>query len=189
MIDELDRARARLYRLLGAALAAPPDAALLRLLAGLDGDGSELGAALRALAAAAADSTVASAAAEYGVLFVGIVRGEVLPYASFYQTGFLYDRPLAAVRADMQRLGLAPAPGRADPEDHIATICELMACVIESEPDEQRGFFTRHIDPWAGRLFAEIEASASAMLYRPVGTLGRLLVEIDRHAFMLEPAT
>ncbi len=192
VLDEADRARAFLYRLLGSALAGPPDSRTLQRLAALGGDTGALGEALRALSQAARETDLDAAAREYDALFIGVGRGELMPYASFYLTGFLHERPLARVREDMARFGLERAVGRSDPEDHIATICEVMACLIEGIDGapwpvaQQSGFFRRHLDPWAGRLFADLEKASSARFYRPVGTLGRLLVQIDRDGFLLE---
>jgi len=185
-IDDTDLARARLYRLLGNALARPPGADLLAALASLDGGGDGLGDACRAIAGAARASTAGDAAREYNTLFIGMVRGELVPYASFYLTGFLYERPLARLRADMAELGLAAADGRADPEDHVATMLEIMSVLITDAPDRQHAFFHRHLEPWAGRFFADLEACPAARLYRPIGALGRWLIDLDRAAFALE---
>jgi TorA maturation chaperone TorD len=187
-LDDTEQARAGLYRLLGAALARPPDTPILAALARLDGGPGPLGDALRAIAAAATAAAPQSAKTEYDTLFVGITEGEVVPYASFYLTGFLYERPLARLRADLAELGLARADGRADPEDHIATICEVMAHLIEAGHalDRQHAFFRRHVAPWAGRFFADLAAAPSARLYRPLGGLGRLWVDLEHEAFAME---
>ena len=183
VLDEVEQARALLYRLLAHALAQPPDEALLDRMARLDGDDGALGESLRDLAAMAAITSVEAARAEYDTLFIGVARGELLPYASFYLTGFLHERPLARLRAELASLGLAPAAGRSDPEDHMATVCEVMAGLIEAGADTQAGFFGRHIAPWGAGFFTDLANAASARLYRPVGTLGRLLIELDRQGF------
>ena len=185
-MDDVELARALTYRLLGRALAEPGDAGFLARLAQLDGDDGEFGTALRGVAAVARNATTDSARTEYDALFIGVARGELVPYASFYLTGFLHERPLARVRAEMQALGLARAGGRSDPEDHIATECEVMATLIErGDTDAQGGFFERHLAPWAGRFFTDLERAASASLFRPVGTLGRLMMDLDRQGFAL----
>ena len=53
-LDDVDRARALVYRLLGHALAGPPSPELLGRLVRLDGGESPIGAALRELASRAA---------------------------------------------------------------------------------------------------------------------------------------
>ena len=185
-LDDLDTARALLYGLLGRLLVGPPDAALLARTARVSGDAGLVGIALQSLAEAAGAIDVPSAKREYDTLFIGVARGELLPYASYYLTGFLHERPLARLRADMARLGFAAAPGRSDPEDHIASVCEIMASLVQSgDETAQADFFGRHLAPWAGRFFADLEAAAAARLYRPVGTLGRLLIDLDRQGFAL----
>ncbi len=183
ILDEVETARALVYRMLGHALAQPPDAVLLARLAGVDGNDSPIGLALRELAVQAAGCSVEAARAEYDVLFIGVARGELMPYASFYLTGFLHERPLARLRADLARLGFARAPGRSDPEDHIATICEVMASLTERGPSAGAEFFARHLAPWGASFFADLERAASARLYRPIGAIGRLMVELDRQGF------
>jgi TorA maturation chaperone TorD len=183
VLDDVEQARALLYRLLAHALAQPPNEALLDMMATLDGVGGELGEALRDVAAQASIVTVAAARTEYDTLFIGVARGELLPYASFYLTGFLHERPLARLRAELEQLGLAKAEGRSDPEDHIATICDVMATLVEAGSPAQEGFFARHLAPWAAAFFADLERASSARLYRSIGTLGRLLVELDRQGF------
>ncbi len=182
-VDEVEQARSLLYRMLAHALAQPPGEALLMRLSRLDGEEGAFGEALRDVAAMASIVSVDAARIEYDALFIGVGRGELLPYASFYLTGFLHERPLARLRAEMGRLGVVRAEGRSDPEDHIATICEVMAGLIESGSAEQAGFFERHLAPWAGQFFAELGRAGSARLYRPIGVLGGMLIELDRQGF------
>lgn len=188
----LDQARAGLYTLLAALLARPPSGSLLGLAAGLEGGDTPLGQAIDDLAARAAAGDARSAEREHGALFVGVERGELVPYASYYRTGFLHDRPLARLRQDMRGLGLERGAGIAEPEDHVAAVCEIMAGLVAEEAptgrtDRQRAFFERHLAPWAGRFFADLERARHAGLYRPVGTIGRLLIGIDAAAWALEP--
>lgn len=153
-------------------------------MAHLQGADGTVGAALRDIADAAASTSVAAARVEYDALFIGVARGELLPYASFYLTGFLHERPLARLRADLPATGLARAEGRSDPEDHIATICDVMASLVEhADAAAQAAFFTRHLAPWAPTFFKDLEKAKSARLYHPVGTLGCLLIELERQGF------
>ncbi len=183
-MDEVETARALVYGLLGHALAQSPEAGFLARLGQLNG-GGEIGTVLRDLAARAQAATVETARTEYDALFIGVARGELVPYGSFYMTGFLHERPLARLRADLARLGLARRPGRSDPEDHIATECEIMASLADRPADLQAEFFDRHLNPWASRFFTDLKRAASARLYQPVGTLGRLMIELDRQGFAL----
>ena len=187
-----ERLRAHQYQLLARFLAAPPDAALLQLASIFTGDDTELGRALGALAHLAARFTPEGAAEEYHDLFIGVGRGELLPFASYYLTGFLYERPLAKLRVDMARLGIARADDVKDPEDHIAALCDMMAGLISGtfgpplDQAGQRAFFEGHVGSWAERFFEDLERARSAALYVPVGTLGRVFMGIEQAAFRME---
>ncbi len=191
-VAEEERLRAHVYQLLARFLASPPDAALLELAAGFEGDETELGQALARLAALAAQTTPKAAEREYFELFIGVGRGELLPYASYYLTGFLQERPLAKLRVDMMRLGIGRAANVREPEDHIAALCEMMAGLITGAFDAPRGldveraFFETHLAPWAKRFFEDLEAAKAARLYMPVGTLGRVFMSIEQPAFRME---
>lgn len=188
-IGEEEILRARVYGLLGRYLAAPPDETLLRLTATLTGDETEFGQAIGALSQAAGRATAGAAAEEYQDLFIGVGRGEVVPFGSYYLTGFLHEKPLADLRADMARLGIAPAAGASDPEDHIAALCECMSGMIAGEYradlETQHRFFNAHIASWAIRFFSDLEKAANAKLYRPVGAVGRLFLTVERTAFAM----
>lgn len=169
---------AQLYLLLGRLLAAPPDAAMLSLVSSLsreqNGDGE-----FRELARAARANTPAAVADEYQTLFVGVGRGELVPYASYYLTGHLNERPLAQLRTDMAALGIARAVDVSETEDHIAALCEMMSGLLsgtfgyrDDEADQGAKFFEAHLAPWAPRFFADLKDARSARFYAAVGTLG-----------------
>jgi TorA maturation chaperone TorD/DNA-binding transcriptional regulator YdaS (Cro superfamily) len=191
-IPEEDVWRAQVYALLGRSLARRPDTALLTALAQLKGDASPMGQALADLAEAARSTSLERAQDEYDALFVGLPRGELVPYASFYRTGFLYERPLAKLRGDMQQLGYARADHVAEPEDHMGALCELMALLIRggegrgpAELATQERLFRQHLAPWGERFFTDLEQAPSAKLYRPLGTAGRLFMTIETQAFAM----
>jgi len=183
--------RADFYGLLGRLLAGAADAETLAACAALKGDASELGVALGVLAKAAASADPAAVEREYFDLFIGVGRGELLPFGSFYLTGFLNEKPLARLRQDLARHGIARRAGVFESEDHIAALCQAMATLIGGESRapvalaEQQTFFDRHLAPWAGRFFADLETAEKAAFYRPVGTIGRLFVEIESQAFRM----
>jgi TorA maturation chaperone TorD len=189
-LDEVNVARAREYAMLAALLIRAPDADFLKQSASLTGDETPFGLAHRALAEAAARMTAAEVEDEYFNLFIGIGRGELLPYASFYLTGFLQERPLAELRADLDRLGIAPSKGNVEPEDHAAILCEIMAGLISGRfpapAGSDREMFEKHLRPWIGRLFGELEQAKGAVFYRPVGTIGQLFMQIEREAFAMQ---
>jgi len=189
-VDE-EGQRAALYELLSALLAAPPDSRQLATLAEMRGGSGDLGEAVTALAAAAAATTPEKAAAEYHALFIGVGRGELVPYASYYLTGFMQGKPLVRLRTDLAALGIERAAGIAEPEDGIAFLCAVMAGLITGtfgEPaslEAQHRFFDAHLAPWSPRFFADLEAARNAALYRPVGTLGRRFLEVETEAFAI----
>jgi TorA maturation chaperone TorD len=187
--DEVDAARAQEYALLATLLARAPDTQLLGRLARLRGDPSPLGMAHAALGETAARLDVERVGREYFDLFVGLGRGELLPYASYYLTGFLYERPLARLRADLKRLGIERAQSQCEPEDSAATLCEIMAGLaggmLDAPPDSDREIFEKHIAPWMGRLFADMAVSQSADFYARVAALGQTFLDIEAEAFKL----
>jgi TorA maturation chaperone TorD len=188
-LDETDAARAQEYSLLSILLMRAPDAALLKRLAGLRGDASPLGLAHIALAEAAESATAERVEREFFDLFIGLARGEVLPYASYYLTGFLHERPLARLREDLVKLGIERAEGNTEPEDHAGILCEIMAGLIDggfgAAAGSDRDIFEKHMAPWMGRFFSDLENAKAAKFYRPVGTIGRVFMEIETEAFAL----
>ena len=136
--DEVDVARAQEYALLAALLARAPDAGLLARLSELRADASPLGVAHAGLAQAAGVVSVERIEREYFNLFIGLGRGELLPYGSYYLTGFLHERPLARLRADLAALGIERAESQYEPEDHAAILCEIMAG-LASRPLRRQG--------------------------------------------------
>lgn len=188
-VDEVDAARAHEYALLAALLSRAPDADILRRLSQLRGDATPLGVAHAGLAQAASTTSVESAEREFFNLFIGLGRGELLPYGSYYLSGFLHERPLARLRVDLESLGIERADGQMEPEDHAAILCEIMAGLASrrfgaSEGADQQ-MFQKHVAPWMGRFFVDLENAASARFYRHVGTLGRIFVDIELEAYAL----
>jgi TorA maturation chaperone TorD len=188
--DEFEVMRAGHYRVLSRLLARAPGMAELRSLAALSGDDTPLGQAYQSLARTAAATDSKEVLSEFFELFVGVGRGELLPYASFYQTGFLNERPLATLRADLAALGVTRAAGLHDPEDHIAFIFEVMANLVDGtlpaqgELDE-RAVFDRHLAPWAAQFFDDLAIAPSARFYRPLAEVGRLWIDIEARAVAL----
>jgi TorA maturation chaperone TorD len=188
-VDEFDVARAQEYALLAALLVRAPDADLLKRLAGLRGDNSPFGMAHIALAEAASRATVEQVEREFFNLFIGVGRGELMPYGSYYLTGFLHERPLARLRDDLGNLGIERVEGNVEPEDHAATLCEIMAGLIGgqfgAQPGRDQEIFEKHMVSWMGRFFRDLEMAEAANFYCPIGTIGRLLVDIETEAYVL----
>ncbi len=179
-----DVLRCRTYRLLAALLARAPDTELLTLLASskpreLGGDGLE--AAWAALAAAAEQGLTRDLEREYHDLFIGLGRGELLPYGSWYLSETLMGRPLAELRQDLVKLGFERRPDVHEPEDHIAAVLEVMAALGETPAglEAQPSFFERHLKAWGRRFFEELATAEAAAFYRAVGLLGQEFLQLE----------
>ena len=188
-LDEIDAAREQEYALLATLLSRAPDQALLSRIAQLPSDTTPLGITHAAVAEAARSAAAADVEREYFALFVGLGRGELLPYGSYYLSGFLHDRPLARLREDFAKLRLERTDSVTEPEDHAAILCELMAGVASrrfaAPPGSDRLLFERYLAPWIGRFFDDLEEARSADFYRAVGALGRAFIDIETEAFAL----
>ena len=191
LADEMQAARAGTWDALARLFARAPDAALLDTLAGLapadtsDGPVAMGWEVLRLAALEARDGGGPDALEEeYFDLFIGVGRGEVVPFGSWYLTGFLMEKPLALLRGDLARLGIERAAGVPESEDHVAATCESMAHVIRAGDEidlaTQRAFFDDHVAPWLGRCFADVQAAPSARFYRAAGFLGEAVVDFER---------
>jgi TorA maturation chaperone TorD len=188
-VDEMDHARAAEYALLATLLSHSPDADMIEQLVRLSGDASPLGAAHAALGCAAAGIKPEQIEREYFDLFVGLGRGELFPYASYYLTGYLHGRPLARIRESLKQIGLERTEGQSEPEDHVAVLFEVMAGLaggrIIAPGGTDRNIFENHLKPWVGRFFSDLEHAGSATFYKSVGSLGRVFMEIETEAFSL----
>ena len=190
-IPEEDRLRADLYDFLAALLSHPPSKEMLAQAAALQGDDSELGQAINTLARVAKATNAKAVESEFNALFIGLGRGELLPYASYYLTGFLNEKPLAQLRGDMAAQCMERAPNVFEPEDNIASLCDMMAGMIRGrfgDPvplEKQQAFFGRHIAPWAQHFFSDLEGAKNSVLYAPVGSVGKAFIEIETQAFRM----
>ena len=184
-VEAGDAARAEMYVLLGTLLAGPPDEATLEML--LDIDAGEPDATLmtsiwQSLQASAREADTEQLVEEYFNLFIGLGRGELVPYASFYIHGFLMEKVLASLRNELQRLGFELQEGISEPEDHVAALCETMGMIISESGlslEEQSAFFEAYVASWMGEFFAELRDAESADFYRAVAQLGQQFLEIE----------
>ena len=191
-VPEEERQRADLYVLLARLLVRPPDEATLDTVRKLKGGEGPIGEAIDALAAVARAKTAGAINDEYHDLFVGLDQGEVVPYASHYLTGRLYDAPLAKLRADMAARGIGWDESIKEPEDHMAALCEMMAGLIlgvfgagPASIDQQRSFYEAHLAPWAGDFFTDLAEAEAATFYMPLARLGSHLMSLEDQAFRL----
>ena len=125
---------------------------------------------------------------EYFNLFIGLGKGEISPYASWYLTGFLMEKPLADLRSELLRLGFDRQANVSEPEDHVAAICEVMGVIItESELsfNEEKIFFNKFVAPWMSRFFDDLANAQSSYFYKPVGFLGKQFIDIEQRYFSM----
>lgn len=182
-------ARQALYAFLTRALARPLSASEQAALAPFVSPETDLGSAAGGLVEALGTAEAASLSREYQDLFIGVGRGELLPFASYYLTGFLNEKPLAELRGDMRRLGFARPASVKEPEDHIGSLCDIMCHLIEGTATgdfdiyDQDQFFAAHLKPWAGKFFADLEKAKTADAYRYVGRIGRIFMTIEEQSF------
>lgn len=189
--EEEDLFRSALYRVLATLLSEPPSSETLSTLRTTPPSDGSLGAAFARLAQVAAATGPQAEARAYHDLFIGLGRGDLVPYGSYYLTGFLQEKPLAKLRADLHRLGVEASRGTSDPEDHVAAILETLAGCIDGQlrapldVGAQRTFFDRHVVSWMPVFFKDLEANDRSEFYRAVGSLGRVFVALEAEAFAL----
>jgi TorA maturation chaperone TorD len=178
--------RADSYVLLASLLGQPPAEALRLILQGLQWDDAvpeDLGEALAELRRAGYDYPLAAMQEEYDRLFVGLGRGELIPYASWYREGAIQSLPLVPLRSDLIRLGIVRQAGNHDSEDHAAALCEVMAIISReaggSGYGTQAGFFGDHIASWMGAFFEDLRSANRAGFYRAVGRFGLGFLESE----------
>ena len=188
-------ARAELYGLLAQLWIAPPDGALLQqfkvAVTQAPESGGHLEAPWQALVAAMRNTTAGAAAQEYDALFGGVGKPEVFLYGSYHLSGFLNEKPLAVLRDELQRLGLTRDETRAETEDHIAYLFEVMRYLIAGDDvavcnlEQQRRFFRAQVQPWVAQLCDAVEAHPRAETWRAVADMTRQFIAVEAQAFDL----
>ena len=187
-----DQLRADMYSFLANLLRAEPSAELVDQLTKLESDESPIGKSIKTLSKLASSLDLPTIRDEYVRIFIGVGRGEILPFASYYLTGFLKDKPLAKLRNDMKEIGIQLAENVKEPEDHIASLFDMMSGLIlgkfskKFSIGEQKDFFNKHLAPWVDLLMRDIESSRIAVFYSPIGTIGREFMEIERSSFSMD---
>ncbi len=188
-IADEDADRAVLYGFLGRMLQAEPTAKDLATIGQIQSDETAVGRALGHLAEAARNTNTAELRRSYQDLFIGVGRGELVPYGSYYLTGFLHEKPLADLRASMAELGIERAEGVSEPEDHIAALMQMMEGLILGSfgaplPLEgQKDFFKTHIGSWAPHFFKDLAANKTCPFYAAVGEAGQVFMDVEEDAF------
>ena len=195
--DGLDEeiARAEVYGLLAQLYQAPPAPELLANLRVAATEAPVAGAFLeepfRQLVGAARACIDAGVADEFEALFGGVGKPEVWAYGSHYLSGFLNDKPLVRLRSDLAALGLGRDESRAETEDHIAYLCEVMRYLIAGDDvavanlTQQQRFFAAHLQPWVERLCEAIAAQPRAEFYRAVALFTQAFMNVEAQGFDL----
>lgn len=170
--DEESALHAEIYRLLARLLRRAPNGELIDWLGELQAeDGGPLGRAWDGLAAAARQAQPTALERAHFRHLIGVIQGEVVPYASWYRQGELMDEALVSLRRDLKRLGIARHADNSDPEDHLAALFECMAILTESQPEAAPAFFERHLAPWASDCLADL-ARVDTPFYARLAELG-----------------
>ena len=185
-----ETARADLYGLLAMLFYAPPSQALLDTIAAapVDGEGV-LQDAWSALAAACRQTDAERARDEYETLFIGVGKPELMLYGSYYLSGFMMEKPLAALRADLAKLGLQREQSVPESEDHIAALCEVMRYLIASDDAllvniaTQKQFFADHLQAWVNDMCKAIMSYPRARFYSSVAQLAKSFFDVEMQAF------
>jgi len=188
MSDENTLWRSQTYALLARLLSAAPDQDLLENLAAIEVNEPEspMGKLWLQLTAIAEKSDPQDVNEQYQRLFIGVTHGELIPYSSYYQTGFLMEEPLAELRTDLAKLGLERQEDTAEPEDHIAAECDVMRMILTAEgtpivSDEE--FFKRHLSPWVNDFFNDLKNKNTDEFYRVIGQFGAGFISLESSVY------
>lgn len=192
-LEEEQQYRASAYGLIAALLRASPDQDLLDYVANLaavsrDGDGDDLLLAMSSLGLSAKTLTPESIEDEFHDLFIGLGKGEVVPYGSWYLTGFMMEKPLSDLRDDLARLGYERSESVSEPEDHAAALCEVVSMMINegTEWSIQKSFYQSHMASWLGKFFGDLCDTKSSVFYKAVGRFGSAFMAFENEYFSMQ---
>jgi TorA maturation chaperone TorD len=194
LINEEDQVRADFYALLANLFYRAPDDRLLQAIVIAPEPAAEndraLADAWTALAAASAVVSAEALAEEFGTLFIGVGRAPVLLYGSFYQAGFMNEKPLAELRTDLARMGFARDVGARETEDHLAALCDVMRAMILGDIatipatlDAQKAFFLKHLQPWVLQCCDATTKNENSNYYVRVAEFAKAFFRIEMQAF------
>lgn len=180
-----DQYRAGAYSMLAELLRQPPQQAVLDTVTGLADvleQKDDLAIAMSMLGLSARAANVNQLDDEYHALFIGLGRGELVPYGSWYQTGFLMEKPLGVLREDLSKMGFSRNDDTCEPEDHVAALCEVMAMLINQgrDLDQQKIFFDVHVSSWLGQFYSDLSEAKTAVFYRSVARFGHAFFDFEK---------
>jgi TorA maturation chaperone TorD len=195
-IGEEDQVRADFYALLANLFYRAPDERLLQAIMIAPEPASETDPALAdawsALAAASGAVTTDALNEEFENLFIGVGRAPVMLYGSYYQAGFLNEKPLAELRTDLARMGFARDGAVRETEDHLAALCDVMRAMIlgdvanaSASLDEQQRFFLKHLQPWVLECCDAANLNQNSNYYRRVAAFAKAFFEVEIQAFAM----
>ena len=119
-----------MYSFIANMIRTEPSEELLVSVKKLTGDNSSIGNSIKLISKLASTMHISEIQDEYVNLFLGVGRGELLPFASYYLTGFLNDKPLSKLRDDMNKIGVVRVKDVKEPEDHISSLFDIMSGLI-----------------------------------------------------------
>ncbi|WP_198246208.1 TorD/DmsD family molecular chaperone [methane-oxidizing endosymbiont of Gigantopelta aegis] len=182
-----DEERLFFYQLIARLFRAAPDQALLKLISKLEVNTGydNFSQALSTLISVAKTADIQQLDDDYHHLFIGLGRGELVPYLSWYQTGFLMEKPLASLRQQLKQLGIRRQPKNCEPEDHISAICEVMALLIQDQSEHQNVFFQNAIAPWFAHFFSDLKATTTGNFYPIVAELGLAFIALEARSLSI----
>ncbi|MGR5300774.1 TorD/DmsD family molecular chaperone [Vibrio alfacsensis] len=184
-LEQEQTLRAEIYLVLSALCRSAPTPEMIEFLTALEIEPSEsaMQKAWVALQQAAKESSHEDLEDEYQNLFIGIGRGEVMPFSSWHLTGSLMEKPLAEIRRDLALIGIERDEQVKEPEDHIAALCEVMSMLTGEDEALQQAVFNKHIAPWFALFTRQLEKAQSANFYKPVAQLCEAFLTLEQVRF------
>jgi len=184
MSDDNKVWRAQTYALLANLFSQAPDQTIIDHIAAIEitEPDSPMGKQWSNLVAEAKKASVTELADEYQTLFIGVTHGELIPYGSYYQTGFLMEEPLAELRADLAKLGLVKHEDAAEPEDHVSAQCDVMRLLLMAEGTPvvtDKEFFLHHLKPWIENFFTDLAESQTSPFYQVLGQFSKAFINME----------
>ena len=192
-----DQARANWYSLIARLLHDGPDEKLMAAIANADEmtdaeADAPLAIAWHKLQQAAAVIPAQAACDEHQILFVGVGKSEVSPYGSHYAPYLKGTQFLAAVRGELNALGLARHHGSSVPEDHMAALADVMRFLAAGNGNNpaadiavQQRFFNDFVASWQQKLFTAVEQSVTANFYKRVAQFAQAFLAVESESFQM----
>lgn len=185
MDNQQQSIRADIYLILSTLYRQQPTPELIEFLSQLETEPSDsaMQRAWQTVKSAALSSNPEALEDEYQELFIGIGRGEVVPFASWHLTGSLMEKPLASVRHDLGLLGLEREEEVKEPEDHFSALCEVMSVLSNEEEELQQVFFNKHLGTWFNSLVKQLTQAKHANFYLAVAELTQAFMTLEQVRF------